>query len=368
MIKESELLFEAGRPTIGEGSFGKVVAARYKPSGSPPEDSGRLVAVKSIKIQLEQGQRRQTQRAIPEAEKANFLKELKALGAMKHINIITLYGVCHHADGAISIVEELADGDLRDAIWAVRQKAPGTTLPRDLQLKYALDIARGVAYMHANGIVHCDLKPDNVLLCKGTAVLCDFGLVLAFNTTLTGRTLIGGAVGTLPYMAPENYESHYLLPDGKMSVPNPWYQKPPSDVYSLGCILYELATGKLPFEDEKWNMIMLINRVVNHDVRPSFDGAKEVDEKLKLLIQSCWEKDPVKRPSAADLVTELSDMYIGPRMPPHPDRLPALRNLVRVAQAHGVRDEWIPSLRNLEAFDVVSSGAAKPSLYLPHSR
>ena len=215
---ESELIFEAGRPPIGDGSFGQVVAARYKPVGSPADYPGRLVAVKSIKVRLERGQR-----AIPEAERGLFLTEVKALGAVKHLNIVTLYGVCYHADGVISIVEELADCDLLDAIAAVRQKTPGATLPPDLQLKYALDIARGVAYMHANKVVHCDLKPDNVLLCKGTAVLCDFGLVHAFNSTLKGRggsaaTLTCGAVGTLPYMAPENFEPEIFDEHGQECV------------------------------------------------------------------------------------------------------------------------------------------------------
>ncbi len=80
------------------------------------------------------------------------------MGSLKHPNIVTLYGVCYHRDGsnAVSIVEELAERDLLDAVWELRER--GSTLPFEWQVKYALDIARGVAHMDAQGKVHCDLK------------------------------------------------------------------------------------------------------------------------------------------------------------------------------------------------------------------
>ncbi len=126
-------------------------------------------------------------------------------------------------------------------------------------------------------------------------------------------------------------------------------------MYSLGCILFELCTGARPFEGKQWNTVQFANMLCVKKQRPSFSGnpaAPAVAPELRRLIESCWEADPARRPSAVDLVTSLSAMYLGPKMPPHPDKMPALQKLIQVARRHGVREDWIPSLRNLEAFDV----------------
>ncbi len=183
-ILESELLFEEGRPPIGEGGFAKVVRARYTPAGSPAGFPGRMVAVKSARIDYVKGVT-----GISEGVQADLLKEVAKLGSLHHENIINLFGVCFHADGTLSVVLQLADGDLLDAIDA----ATGGKVPLNLQLKFGLDVARGLAYLHTPDpssnppkpvTVHCDIKPANVLVLKGVAKLADFGLAKTLSTSL----------------------------------------------------------------------------------------------------------------------------------------------------------------------------------------
>ena len=154
---------------------------------------GRLVAVQSC--------RTPAGTAITPQDKRAVLAELTALGSLKHLNIVTLYGVCYHADGAVSIVEELADCDAQDLLAALE----GGRAPLEQVYKLGLDIVRGVDFMHRNGKTHCDLKTANVLICKGSAVLCDFGLAHTFTMEKQGSVL-GGHVGTLPYTALENFD------------------------------------------------------------------------------------------------------------------------------------------------------------------
>jgi hypothetical protein len=195
-------------------------------------------------------------------------------------------------------------------------------------------------------------------------------------------------------MAPENYN-----PRSKD------YRKPPSDVFSLGMVLSELATGKAPFADDmaasgRWGPMEFHSVVCVNKERPSLEGvdpafadvrlqeapsrsrprANERDEPFPArmgaylffarnvltpptpctpppaqiflqLIQRCWDNEPSRRPTAHAVVLKLEELYLGKREP-RPDELPGIRRLVEVAQRHGIRNAWIPALRNLEAFDI----------------
>ena len=159
IIPEEKIIFEK---RWNEWGISNVVAARI---------DGGLVAVKLF---LPSRNRR-----FVEDEKTIFEKEIIALSNLTHTNIVTLIGVCYHADSTISIIEELADGgDLIDFITSV-----GSRLTNQHILKLSLDIARGLAFMHGKGVSHNDLKSANVLICKGTAVLADFGLAHACMLT-----------------------------------------------------------------------------------------------------------------------------------------------------------------------------------------
>jgi serine/threonine protein kinase len=159
IIPEEKLIFENGRPPLCDGTFGKVVAARIE---------NGLVAVKSCLPTQ--------QRGLTAVEKKMLETEILELSKLTHPNIVTPIGVCYHTDFTISIVEELADGgDLVDFITSVGSHR----LTTQHILKLSLDIARGLAFMHSKSVTHNDLKSTNVLICKGTAVLTDFGLAHA---------------------------------------------------------------------------------------------------------------------------------------------------------------------------------------------
>jgi hypothetical protein len=206
--------------------------------------------------------------------------------------------------------------------------------------KLGLDVARGMAFMHSHGFSHNDLKANNVLLCKGCAVVCDFGLVRAFTASLPRRAQsVGGAVGTLPYMAPENFSGKH-----------PYYRRPTADVFSLGCILYEMATGQCPFAAEcgSWGIAEWYSAVCVEGRRPPLDG---LDANLRALIARCWAANPAERPEAPALVAELTALYVGGRAPDAD--VAVLRRLVSACARHGIRPDYIRALRNLEAFDIV---------------
>jgi hypothetical protein len=268
-----------------------------------------------------------------------MVDELSVIGKLKHPNIVTLHGACYHADGSISIVEELAEGD---AVSLYNH--PGSRgLPVETCFKFGLDIARGVAFMHANSIAHLDLKPDNVLICNGTGVVADFGLSRAFSSVAFRPPTKGSSAwGTLPYMAPENY-----------SPSDPNYRCSASDVYSIGCILFEFATAKYPFQDrsvsQHWDTMQYLDVVVKKKERPPLDGVRH---DLACVIRDCWKHKPADRPTASALVDRLFALHTG-TPPPVIGGFDKLSKFVATARKHGIRPEWLPALRNLEAFDIV---------------
>lgn len=288
-IDEADLVFEQGMPVFLEGGFGRVVAARLR---------GRLVAVKSVRPAAAKGGQRKRlngggmTKAPPEAVGLStgggeslassvagrqLAAEIAALTALKHTNIVTLLGICFPsgaASGQVWCVEELADGDLEDLMAELEDA--GRRLTKDYILKLSLDIARGMSFMHASGKTHNDLKAANVLMSKGTAVLADFGLVHAFTQSFAGAAAIStaGPVGTANYMAPEN-----------MSGRDPNYRKPPADVFSFGCLVFEMASGKRPWQDNSWGMVEIMDAVRTCGERPSLVG---LDASLSSIISRCW--------------------------------------------------------------------------------
>ena len=332
VIPEVELIFETGLPAPIPGGFGKVVQARYQ---------GYLVAVKSVRTSLAaSGRRLPSAAAVAADERAQLEQEIRVLARLRHPSLVAMLGVCYPASapGEVWLVEELAECDLADFIDELAGRGRGLTLEHVCKL--GLDIARGMAFMHGSGFSHNDLKANNVLLCKGSAAICDFGLVRAFTASLPRRhPSVGGAVGTLPYMAPENFSGRH-----------PFYRRPTADVFSLGCILYEMATGQCPFaaESGSWGIAEWHSAVCVEGRRPALDG---LDASLRALIARCWAANPAERPAAPELVTALTALYVGGRA--QDADVAVLRRLVSACSRHGIRPDYIRALRNLEAFDIV---------------
>jgi eukaryotic-like serine/threonine-protein kinase len=158
-----------------------------------------------------------------------FLREIETVARLHHPHILPLYD-SGQADGFLYYVMPLAEGEsLRDRLRREKQ------LPLHDALQIAREVADALSYAHAHGVVHRDIKPENILLESGHAVVADFGIARAVSAAGSDRlTETGLSLGTPAYMSPEQAAGSQDL-DGR------------SDLYSLGCVLYEMLAGEPPF-------------------------------------------------------------------------------------------------------------------------
>ncbi|MEJ2239675.1 MAG: protein kinase [Gemmatimonadales bacterium] len=157
-----------------------------------------------------------------------FLREIKLAARLTHPHILPLYD-SGEADGSLFYVMPNMEGNsLREWIDSERQ------LPLPDALRIALEVAAALDYAHRSGVVHRDIKPENILLHEGAAMVADFGIGKAASATDGSITKTGIALGTPAYMSPEQASGEGIV-DGR------------SDLYSLGCVLYEMLTGEQPF-------------------------------------------------------------------------------------------------------------------------
>ncbi len=158
-----------------------------------------------------------------------FLREIEIAAGLQHPRILPLYD-SGEADGLLYYVMPLVEGEsLRDRLDRERQ------LPLEDALRITREVASALSYAHARGVVHRDIKPDNILLTAGEAVVADFGIARALDAAGGARlTATGVALGTPVYMSPEQAAGEREV-DGR------------SDLYSLGCVLYEMVAGQPPF-------------------------------------------------------------------------------------------------------------------------
>jgi eukaryotic-like serine/threonine-protein kinase len=160
--------------------------------------------------------------------RARFLREARAAGGLQHRNIVTIYDL-GEADGQLFIALELVDG--RDLSQLIAGQEP-LTLERKLDI--VIDVLQGLAYAHGRGVIHRDIKPSNVRIASdGSVKIMDFGIARLQTADITGS---GAIVGTPTYMAPEQ------ITNGPIT--------PATDLFAVGCLLYELLSYRKPFEGE----------------------------------------------------------------------------------------------------------------------
>ncbi len=215
-----------------------------------------------------------------ESEQARFLQEAKAASALNHPNVCTIYGI-HEADGQKFIEMEFVDG------VTLRRKIPINTLNETIA--YAVQIADALHEAHQKGIVHRDIKADNIMINgKNQIKVMDFGLAKlkgSFKLTKTTST-----VGTLAYMAPEQIQGSDV--DAR------------SDIFSFGVVMYEMLTGHLPFRSE--HEAALMYSIINDEPEPIQKYREDLPPVLMNLIQRALEKDPNDRyQSINEVVIEL---------------------------------------------------------------
>ncbi|HEX2120105.1 MAG TPA: protein kinase, partial [Thermoanaerobaculia bacterium] len=227
-----------------------------------------------------------------------FEREAKAISALSHPHICTLYDVGSH-DGTEYLVMEYLDGE------SLAERLERGPLPPDQLLRYGVEIAEALDKAHRAGIVHRDLKPANVILTKSGAKLLDFGLAKfaqpAFTQTdpeaataaISHRkplTEEGSILGTFQYMAPEQVEGREA--DAR------------TDIFALGAVLYEMATGKRAFDAK--TRASLIASILDRDPPPISAVQPLAPAALERVVKLCLAKDPDERwQSAHDVAAEL---------------------------------------------------------------
>jgi len=257
---------------------------------------GREVAIKVLPARLQ---------ADPDL-KLRFEREARAISSLQHPHICTLFDIGHQ-DGTDFLVMEFLEGE---TLSSRLQKGP---LPVDQVLKVAIEIADALEKAHRHGIVHRDLKPGNIMLTKSGAKLMDFGLakgrptaqsssggtltpstptinVAELTSPLAPLTQKGSIVGTFQYMAPE------VLQGAEAD--------PRSDIFSLGCALYEMTTGSRPFEGK--SQVGVLAAILEREPQPISAAQPMAPPALDKLIRTCLAKDPDQRwQSAHDLKLQL---------------------------------------------------------------
>jgi len=216
-----------------------------------------------------------------------FLTEIRTTARLQHPHILPLFD-SGDADGMLFYVMPLVRGDtLRD--WLDRERQ----LPVDTAVRVTSEIAGALDYAHREGIIHRDIKPENILLQDGHALVADFGIGKVLSTA-EGSTLtqVGVGIGTPAYMSPEQAVGEAV--DGR------------SDLYSLGCVLYELLVGEPPFTGPNPQSIIAKRFVQTPaDVTALREG---VPRPVARALQRALARTPIDRPStAADLVALLQE-------------------------------------------------------------
>ena len=234
--------------------------------------------------------------------KQRFEREARAISSLQHPNICALFDIGSH-DGFEYLVMEYLEGE------ALSKRLERGPLPLKELLRIGVEIADALDKAHAQGIVHRDLKPGNVMLTKSGARLLDFGLAKplamasgmnatpAFSATMSSPaspiTQQGTIVGTVQYMSPEQIE-------GKEADPR-------SDIFALGCVLYEMSTGKRAF-DGKSNL-SVASAILEKDPEPMSVLQPLTPPGLEQLVRHCLEKRPEERlQSARDIAWGLKDL------------------------------------------------------------
>jgi tetratricopeptide (TPR) repeat protein/predicted Ser/Thr protein kinase len=256
---------------LGKGGMGIVYKAL-------DPDIEREVAIKTIRFDT----------LIDGTEKdemmTRFIREAKAAGRLSHPNIITIYDVCREKDVTYIVMQFVEGQSLQGLIDSGKTFSPQEIIELIKPLCGCLD------YAHANGIVHRDIKPGNILIDKSSKpFLADFGVARIETSTLTQS---GTTVGTLSYMSPEQVKGQTV--DSR------------SDIFALGVILYELLAGKKPFAGD--NLSTIVYKIVNEEPERITDVNKDLPRGYEIVIRKALAKNPEDRyQNCREIISDLEN-------------------------------------------------------------
>ncbi|WP_431677191.1 protein kinase domain-containing protein [Kitasatospora sp. KL5] len=268
---------------LGRGGMGEVWAAR-------DHLIRRRVAVKLLHPQRD-----------ADSAAELFFREARTAGGLNHPGVVTIFDLGTNTDGTPFLVMELLAG--RDLGTVLRQDGPPEPA---VAVEWAVQVADALAVAHTAGVVHRDLKPANLMLTTaGSVKILDFGIARYLSTVTQASRIIG----TPAYMPPERLEGK--AGDGR------------ADLYALGCVLYELLTGRSPFGDLDAAALMFAH--IGRVAAPPSAHRPGVSATLDLLVADLLAKKPEHRPStAAEVADRLRAMAVAPPRPRTAEPVPAL--------------------------------------------
>jgi hypothetical protein len=225
-----------------------------------------------------------------------FLRESRVAGSLSHPNVVTVHDYFEHDGTPYIAMEYIERGSLRPYVGHMTLAQIGGVLE---------GLLAGLAHGEEHGIVHRDLKPENLMVtAEGRVKIADFGIAKATNQMQTGAflTATGTTVGTPTYMAPEQAMAQDI---------GPW-----TDLYSVGCMAFEMFVGRVPFHDSEAPMAILL-RHVNEPIPPAKSVNPEIDQAISDWIEELLVKDPSRRTRSAneawDAFEEIIIGVLGPR-------------------------------------------------------
>jgi serine/threonine-protein kinase len=252
---------------VGSGGMSSVFRAR-------DQQLGRRVAIKILHERYGDD---------PEYVE-RFRREARAVARLSHPNIVTVIDRGDDGGRQYIVFEHVEGENLKELVGRTGR------LPLRRAVELALAVADGLAFAHEHGLVHRDVKPQNVLLSEeGEVKVTDFGIARSLDVE-HGVTQTGTVLGTAEYLAPEQASGEPV--------------SPATDVYSLGVVLWELLTGEVPFEGE--NLVAVALRHVNEPLPSLRDQRPDVPPRLAAAVERALAKDPARRfPSMSAFGAEL---------------------------------------------------------------
>ena len=221
-----------------------------------------------------------------------FHREAKAAAKLSHPNIVSIYDVGVDNDDHYIVMEYVPGNTLKDKI-----RDEGALKIPDV-IKIAKDIASGLAHAHLNNLVHCDIKPHNILMtADGHAKIADFGIARA--VTESTMTYSGSVIGSVHYFSPEQAQGGTITPK--------------SDVYSLGVVMYEMLTNRLPFTGD--NAVAIAMKHIEEEPTPPSVFRSQIPPMLETITLRAMSKNPEMRPTAQEMIQVLASLEDGATIP-----------------------------------------------------
>ena len=263
MIGQTILHYEV-KELLGTGGMGEVYKALDL-------KLNRLVALKFLAARL----------SLSSSARQHFMEEAMALSVLNHPHIATLFDIQQVEERQFLVLEYLPGGTLKAVLEAVTRR--GEQLSFEVLLDYATQVAEGLSYAHRRAVVHRDLKTSNVMLTEERQLkITDFGVAKLSQFSVS--TIPGSLIGTLRYMSPEQAQGREV--DAR------------SDLFSFGVVLFELTTGRLPFEGE--NREALLSKIINLPAPALSAFRAEVPPQLEHTVAKLMMKQPSARYQQAD--------------------------------------------------------------------